>query len=128
MSKHSKIQKNLYYLVQLLIRFFSNLHMYLWFLQRPLFEYFKFTIWFWLATWCISSLCTNPQKGLCLNPSKKILKLQILKIFNLFQPSSSKVSTTLKKIKTNIWHYSWKLLSFWTFSGHRKYIWKCHFL
>ena len=32
------------------------------------------------------------------------------------------------QLKAVNWHYSWKLLSFWIFSGKRKYIWKYHFL
>ena len=32
------------------------------------------------------------------------------------------------QLKAVNWHYSWKLLSFWIFSGQSKYIWNYHFL
>ena len=32
------------------------------------------------------------------------------------------------QLKAAKWHYSWKLLSFWIFSGQSKYIWNYHFL
>ena len=84
--------------------------------------------------------------------SKKDLKLELLFDLNFLQPSFSNVSTTLKKKSKQIFDitaescyhseyflvrvstseitifYSWKLLSFWIFSGQRKYIWKYHLL
>ena len=44
----------------------------------------KFTIYFWWATWCLYSLCTNPHKGLCPYSFKKVLRLQLVLIFNFF--------------------------------------------
>ena len=32
------------------------------------------------------------------------------------------------QLKAVNWHYSWKLLSFWIFSGQSKYVWNYHFL
>ena len=61
------------------------------------------------SPWVISvfySLYTYPDEGLCSDSSKKDLKLQLLFEFYFFQPSFSKASTKLKKIKTNVWHYS----------------------
>ena len=81
MIKYTKI---LCYFIQLLIRFFSNNHLQLWFSQRPLFEDFKFTICLWSASCCLYSLCTNPHKGLCPYSFKKVLRLQLVLIFNFF--------------------------------------------
>ena len=119
------------------IKFYSNLHLHLSFCQRPLFEYFKFTIYFWWATWCLYSLSTNPHKGLCPYSIKKVLKLQLVLILIFFTTFFFKSQHNTEKnqnkyltlqLKAVNWHYSWKLLSFWIFSGQSKYVWNYHFL
>ena len=48
-------------------------------------------------------------------PLKKTWNCNLF-VFNFFQPSFSTVSTTLKKIKTNFWHYSLIAVNFWHYS------------
>jgi hypothetical protein len=87
---------------------------------------------YWLATWCLSSLCTNPQKGLCLDSSQKNLKItnsdDVKFISTFFFKSQHNAEKNQNKyltlqLKAVNWHYSWKLLSFCIFSGQSKYIW-----
>ena len=104
--KHDENTRNIHYLVPLSVKFYQIFIFTYDFDTDLFFEYFMFTVDFWWVISVFYSLYTYPNEGLCSDSSKKDLKLQLLFEFYFFQPSFSKVSTTLKKIKTNVWHYS----------------------
>ena len=75
--------------------------------------------------------------SLCPYSFKKVLRLQLVLIFNFFTTFFFKSQHNTEKnqnkyltlqLKAVNWHYSWKLLSFWIFSGQSKYVWNYHFL
>ena len=103
--KHDENTKNIHYLVPLSVKFY----------QIFIFTY-DFDTDLFLSTSC-SQLISGESlvsfihsthihmRAFALIPPKK--KTWICNFFlDFFQPSFSKVSTTLKKIKTNVWHYS----------------------
>ena len=92
--KHDENTKNIHYLVPLSVKFY----------QIFIFTY-DFDTDLFLSTSCsqlisgesLVSFIHSTRIHTCSDSPKKDLKLQLLFWFNFFQPSFSKVSTTLKK-------------------------------
>ena len=113
--KHDQNTKNIHYLVPLSVKFY----------QIFIFTY-DFDTDLFLSTSC-SQLISGESlvsfihsthihmRAFALIPQKKLEIATSFWIYS-FQPSFSKVSTTLKKIKTNVWHYSLIALNFWHYS------------
>ena len=108
---------------------YLNLH-YLVPLSAKFYQFFIFTYDFdtdlFLSTSCSQLISGEPlvscihstyisMVAFALIPLKKTWNCNLF-VFNFFQPSFSTVSTTLKKIKTNIWHYILIAVNFWHYS------------
>ena len=103
--KHDENTKNIHYLVPLSVKFY----------QIFIFTY-DFDTDLFLSTSCSQLISGEPlvscihsthifMVAFALIPLKKTWNCNLF-VFNFFQPSFSTVITTLKKIKTNFWHYS----------------------
>ena len=113
--KHDENTKNIHYLVPLSVKFY----------QIFIFTY-NFDTDLFLSTSCSQLISGEPlvsfihsthvhMRVFALTPPKKTWNCNFFLDF-FFQPSFSKVSTTLKKIKTNVWHYSLIAVNFWHYS------------